>query len=641
MGILIKKASDVSLEEELSDIEADIIKRKKELEIEISDFNLLESGITTKYRPNTVFTGKIEDDIWAVKEELFQAYTYLDFSCLKEDRFKFLGVKSRHIEIMKLWVLERLVEFRVETDDDEYVYTAKGSRSAISVVVDFLEKTSFLQEEFLEDSKGCELTSYIEELEGIYRTKQVKVEWILDFLEQFILYSTTEESDRISLYIAKLTQKDIELRSVAEPSKPRKLPNGRDIVSFSCYIDIFLNDPSVNDELKLIFMPIILWWKVSVCLPLRPSEFIRKIPRDATFEKDGLYYLRIDRVKKRNTTKKALPVLREIIITKEIYDLINKYVADTEKYGDADSLLSYRALNELKRATQNKFNLKPSEQKYFESSFTHAVLQNLLKQFYDVVITGIYKDTFIDKRVRLGDARHIAFTSMILQGFSPIEIAIIGGHQSLRSSDNYTSAPEIYIDLQVIGFIRKPLEFNVGDTSKLEDIVFNMPEVCPVDVKLCPEAIFGDDEVEIGHCTAYQDTEIYTCKSEGCEKCPKWWCYPSNDNFRKLELVKKDEIKNKKNRLSADLAFTRDLLKKVGLDFSGDSLELDEELAKVLKRVSLNLDSNTKDITFLEYELISKDDDKYKLISAIDELLPYKEVDKVIKEFSKKEKDNG
>lgn len=78
--------------------------------------------------------------------------------------------------------------------------------------------------------------------------------------------------------------------------KSRKIPYSKDVIAFKYYLDRFFNEkhPVV---LKNFYMSILLWWKITSVIPMRPSEFAFKLKRDCIFTTDENYYLKIDRVK--------------------------------------------------------------------------------------------------------------------------------------------------------------------------------------------------------------------------------------------------------------------------------------------------------------------------------------------------------
>ena len=55
--------------------------------------------------------------------------------------------------------------------------------------------------------------------------------------------------------------------------------------------------------------------------------------------------------------------------------------------------------------------------------------------------------------MNLGDTRHFAFTSLLLQGIAPPYIAIMGGHRCLSTLDNYTCSTSYYADSEIVKYV--------------------------------------------------------------------------------------------------------------------------------------------------------------------------------------------
>lgn len=603
-----------SINESYLDINEFIYEAKQQLK----EYNILKKGTFS----NINLEGIFEENYWVVDNELKGQYDYFDFTRL--EGMVFNGVGKEHINIIKCWVIDILMESKYEEENEVIIRSTDDTSRKLRELIKFIEETSNFNSVFLEDKRGSKIEEYFE---GDFSeaTKRKKIQAILSFIdfgEEFFL----EQYGEIGVnYINKLN----ELYSkVKIKNKPRKLPHSKDILIFGNYIDIFFNDLSVDIKTKLYFMPILLWWKITTVIPMRPSEFCRKIKRDCLINEDDNYYLKINRVKKKvDLKRKLLPVLKRVKITKEIYELIAQYINLTKEYGHTETLISYRAQCEVRKEMNVVIQAKNHTINY--DIFTRVNLQNLIDNFYDEVIYSKYNDTLINEKVLPGDTRHIAFTSLMLQGYSPIEIAIIGGHRTLDTLYNYTCSPAIYIDNEVITIISENIKLETSENAKSMDIIYNMPIRCPKKYEECFPADI--DGVELGVCTADFKRNINSCESDDCYKCSNWWCEPTDYNFISLEKIVRSKIKIKNNKLNRSIDFMMNLLKERGLEVVDGKLVMDKTIANELKRASLELEAATKEIIHLKYELTSPNNNKFKLLNDINELLPTNEIDNQIK----------
>ena len=116
------------------------------------------------------------------------------------------------------------------------------------------------------------------------------------------------------------------------------------------FLKRFYKDESFAEDIKMLYMPILIWWKITAVIPMRPSELCSKLTRECLIEEDEKYYIYVNRIKSGDASNKGvvrkggIPLLNKIQITKEIYDLINDYIEKTNEYGHTETLFSYKAL---------------------------------------------------------------------------------------------------------------------------------------------------------------------------------------------------------------------------------------------------------------------------------------------------------
>lgn len=595
---------------------------------QINQLNILETGtfLTEKINLN----GEFDEDYWVIYMGLSQQYRYIRFATLK--KIENIELSENEILLIKCWVADNLINKINEVEDrDSELYVGRIT-TAFNRLIYFIKKSNNFSKAFIDDKKGSYFDDFFMNKNELYTYTTLSV--IVDYLNFISDYNIIDDNI-LNLYLNKIALKMPKLKQ----SKSRELPSSQDILLFDNYINIFFNDKNVNVLIKEYYRPILLWWKITNIIPMRPSEFCLKIRRNCLIkdEENNDYYLRIDRIKKKaNLKANLLPVLTTLKITKDIYKLINDYIIDTEELGEADTLISYNAIeyyrekliNELNFWRTDSYNNLPISKKIDKSKMSNTVFGVLLLSFYEKVIVGIYKDNRIKMKVRPNDTRHFAFTSLVLQGYSPIEVAIIGGHRDLRSIDSYVSNIDIYIDTQVMVTIRKNFGKVSLDKNYIVRHVFNMPEKCPTSMEKCIP-----DEYNIGYCTADLKGSfkkgINPCEHQGeCCYCSKWWCLPTVENKNKLFVLLQQKLDRSHNRLEKNIDFFKKILRQSGLIVVNNDLQVDRNLAIESRRLSLDIGADAQNLMNLKLNSLNCISDDFDIYDKLNIINNFENIDK-------------
>lgn len=405
---------------------------------------------------------------WCLENENRKTYDYIEWTRLY-DLVKFKRMTEEDILLVKCWAGQDIIDGTIRI------------KSKIDTIIDIISTTeNFNEQIIIHNKKGDVLLTYLNKFEG--RTKYNKVEYIREFLCYLEENDLAEDVHLVilqKLATFKFTRKD----------KRRKLPNESDILTFDYYLKYFFDDENIEDDMKLLFFPILIWWKITNIIPMRPSEICVKLKRDCLEQEGNKYYLNVERCKietgKNKGRKAKIPLLKRIPITKEIFNFLNSYKEKTEWDTETKTFISYRTIKKI-REKYKSYSDNLVHDKINDDYFTLSILSALLDKFYKDVIEGIYEVDVIEgnykfelieenygdstdenknkkidiyevdvikngyktkkvmesiygsriiQKMDLGDTRHIAFTSLLLQGVSPIEIAMLGGHTSVRSQD--------------------------------------------------------------------------------------------------------------------------------------------------------------------------------------------------------------
>ncbi|CUP57751.1 Uncharacterised protein [Turicibacter sanguinis] len=230
----------------------------------------------------------------------------------------------------------------------------------------------------------------------------------------------------------------------------RALPSYKSIMTFDYIINDFILNSS--EELKLKYYPVLIWWQLTKIVPLRPIE-LSILQRDWLYKKNGSYFIKIERRKKRQSrlSSQGIPPLTEIEISEEVFHLIHHYIQLGKEFNNSPYILDYEFakhnLNQIIRI--NKSNVEYS---------THGFLnRNLRIRFFEEIVQNQYGYTVVPKQeeeldylsneievIHLGDTRHIAICSMMLQGMNEYTIAQMAGHHNLTEQIGYCNHLESY-----------------------------------------------------------------------------------------------------------------------------------------------------------------------------------------------------
>lgn len=528
--------------------------------------------------------GTFESMLWVGEIKMTKTHAFIDFTELESLRFK--GIVQEDILLIKCWLAEQLIDG----------YSHNQVQSKFRSLINFLDETSNFSANFLEENKSNDM-SFLNNPELEIKNSIINS---IDAITSYIYYRENAgcriNPDTIGEYLTGLytLQNNLNYDKLV-----RTLPSNANALAFGYYIDMFFNDKSIPQELKLYFMPVRIWWKISTVIPMRPSELCVSMERNCLQIDSNNFYLKINRVKRSVVKKKKrpalLPILKKIQISKEVYYMIDNYIKQTSSYGDTKTLFSWRALSAIRLSLnkyENKFvTLSPLcennwKKKINHDYFTTLTLSTLLEHFYTKIIQGHYKDATITEQLRLHDTRHYAFTSLLIQGLSPVEIALIGGHADLKAQDSYQCNALYYVDNEVLNFVNQQKIGIKFSNRFLKDIVFQKSIICPTPMEKCQRTNEG-----IGYCTCNIQTDGLMCEDEEhCFKCSKWWCEPTEDSYNRLrKFIAENHIAPLEKKVETDVEFIKELIKQSSLIKLDDSLRADAEEERAFKTETMNL----------------------------------------------------
>lgn len=400
--------------------------------------------------------------------------------------------------------------------------------------------------EFSEEQIG-KLNEWLEspELELSDLQKSHIVRTALNFLDYCSLPNREEYISELQLIQKKYRRK----------GDVRDLPKYPDVLDFALILEHF--SKVWNYEEKILYYPILLWWKITNIIPMRPSEFC-DLKRNCITANKGRYFITVPREKQKGSAK-HVEVTDTLEINKSIYNLITEYIKLTDKYGETQTLISYPAhLSKSEKKNKNTV---------FEF-FNYDNLYRLLEKFYEEIVEKRYGRYDLE-RISLNDTRHFAFCSMMLQGFNALTIARMGGHQKIESQYHYQQHIDYFVQSQVYHLTkihRGRLLQEISEEASTIEL-----ENARIEALRKKEEFDYLEEVEIGYC---RDPKM-NCEADLCQFCSKWWI--SMEDLHKYEAELRNLSELKAQRIQERLLLMERLRKDMLYDIESGTYNPEEQ----------------------------------------------------------------
>ncbi|MDC4243451.1 hypothetical protein [Clostridium perfringens] len=300
----------------------------------------------------------------------------------------------------------------------------------------------------------------------------------IQYIEGYVQYVNFEDTEYYSSLLDELLDESLAIQNTYSSgcNNQRKLSDFQSIMLFDRIIEDFwerANNDS-NKELKELYFPLYLWWKITNIIPLRLVEFC-VTPYECIKESDdGKFYIYLRRtILKGNKKGQRSYVSYKIdedykiykyVISKEIADLIKEYKEITsQNRKDYDRLICY--FTYISNLRSNKLS---SDSPLLDGNFGRNSLINLRDKFLTKIVQDEYNyeildsNKFIEERIvgveyyentvivefkplkdrqisafRLGDIRHYAMINLVLNDISPILVRELVDHGDINTSFHY------------------------------------------------------------------------------------------------------------------------------------------------------------------------------------------------------------
>lgn len=265
----------------------------------------------------------------------------------------------------------------------------------------------------------------------------------------------------------------------------------RPLASFDSY---FLFNDIINDywsqdlenDTRLFYYPLYLWWQITAIIPLRPREFILT-PRNCLEEKKDGSYITLRRNKLKGGSRKVSYQIDEDYI-KVQYKIPDKLATIIKEYMQLTSNFNSTELETLFVSDTHYKHWGQSKHKN-SRYFTYVNLHCVLRYFFHDVIEGYYHLKVIYDRdathlnegeinyLYLGDTRHLALINIIAEGGTPVLAMMLAGHENMEMSAHYYSNITHLIECRTYKQYRKVLKgsvsYNISPKIMLPDTTRN------------------------------------------------------------------------------------------------------------------------------------------------------------------------
>ncbi|ATH59646.1 hypothetical protein BJG89_04825 [Staphylococcus nepalensis] len=314
-------------------------------------------------------------------------------------------------------------------------------------------------------------------------------------------------------FISRLMNSDIK----PYQSKTKALPPFEDILVFSNELYNFFTNAESSSTLKEKYLPLFIWWQLTMFIPMRPNEFVQLQKNDLKKVNDK-YYLTIKRSKAKYP-KHILPKT-EFHISEDIGNLIKSYINLSEHCYTTDVSKeenSYLFPIFMRARYYTKHNKKVSK------VISHGKNTHITTDMFNSLIKSFYKEIILSNDIEQltpNSTRHLAICNMRMQNIDPLTISRMAGHASLYTQNHYANHLETFIESKVklLSEQIKNKQMKITDFYTKEEV-----ENLPVVQKIKTESILNRTDrnnlrqIDNGYCT---DNEFPNNCVPNCLLCP-------------------------------------------------------------------------------------------------------------------------
>lgn len=300
-------------------------------------------------------------------------------------------------------------------------------------------------------------TAYSVNKESTFHLSESEVQW-LNYVTDFFAMLPTDGREEAVDDLLEQCDDALDQYCFSKGRTQRSLATFESYFRFHDVLKRFWAE-ATDEEEKLFFFPVWLWWHITGVVPMRPHEFVLT-PRNCLTVADGKFYLTIRKNKVKGSKKTKGYRLNEDYqtaryqIPAELGKEIQWYLSRTSdcRTTDIDTLL----------VTETHYDMWQRKAPYTSRYFTYTNLNTCLRYYYEKILQERYSyrvlvdyagsilpEDDVIEYIRLGDTRHIALINLIAEGASPVTAMLLAGHDNPEMSAHYYSNISTLVECRV------------------------------------------------------------------------------------------------------------------------------------------------------------------------------------------------
>ena len=308
-------------------------------------------------------------------------------------------------------------------------------------------------------------TAYIADKNFVSELSQVDTMWIGHIADFFSVLPAEGREKRLDELLFQC-EDAIDKFCLSVSGVQRSLATYESYFRFHDILRKFWTESKDENE-RLFYFPVWLWWNITGVIPTRPHEFILT-QRKCLETVDGKTFL-ILRKNKVKGSRKTKGYRLEEDFRPEKYQIPDALANEIKWYLDATASCMDTEINTL-LVTETHYHKWERCKPYTSRYFTYTNLKTCLRYFYKQIVQDRYGYNVLMDRdrtilagekdieyIQLGDTRHIALINLVAEGASPIAAMMLAGHDNPEMSAHYYSNISTLIECKVYRQYKKML----------------------------------------------------------------------------------------------------------------------------------------------------------------------------------------
>lgn len=300
-------------------------------------------------------------------------------------------------------------------------------------------------------------TTYVSDTNFVSELSQVDAIWMEHIVDFFSVLPSDEREQSLDEFLIQC-EDAVDKSCFSGSGAQRSLATFESYFRFHDILKKYWAEAKDENE-KLFFFPVWLWWNITGVIPTRPHEFVLT-PRKCLETVDDKSFLIMRKNKVKGSKKAKGYRLKEDFQTVK-YQIPTALANEIKWYIDRTESCMDTEISTL-LVTETHYHKWERCKPYNSRYFTYTNLRTCLRYFYKQIIQDRYGyNVLMDQNqpvlagakdieyIRLGDTRHIALINLIAEGASPVAAMVLAGHDNPEMSAHYYSNISTLIECRV------------------------------------------------------------------------------------------------------------------------------------------------------------------------------------------------